>query len=88
MGQKDIWSEVFCAGEGQQEQVMALVDAFQETRQTICRNDLGYLQGVDVLLQHPDSETWEGWHKHATFFASSTKHRSRAKVYMANSPSS
>ena len=71
---------------GQQEQVMALVDAFQETRQPFAETIWGYLQGVDVLLQRPDSETWEGWHKHATFFASSTKHRSRAKVYMANAP--
>ena len=70
----------------QQEQVMALVDAFQESRQPFAETIWGYLQGVDVLLQGPDSETWEGWHKHATFFASSTKHRTRAKVYMANSP--
>ena len=67
-----------------QGQVMALVDAFQETRQPFAEAIWGYLQGVDVLLQRPDSATWEGWHTHATFFASSTKHRQRAKAYMAN----
>ena len=71
---------------GQQEQVMALVDAFQETRQPFAETIWGYLQGVDLLLQRPDSATWEGWHTHATFFASSTKHRQRAKAYMANAP--
>ena len=56
-----------------------------ETRQPFAETIWGYLQGVDVLLNVPTA-TWEGWHKHATFFASSTKHRSRAKVYMANAP--
>ena len=71
---------------GRQGQVMALVDAFQETRQPFAEAIWGYLQGVDVLLQRPDSATWAGWHTHATFFASSTKHRQRAKAYMANAP--
>ena len=66
--------------------VMAVVDAFLETRQPFAETIWGYLQGVDVLLQSPDNASWEGWHKHATFFASSAKHRQRAEAYMANAP--
>ena len=72
---------------GRQGQVMSLVDALQETRQPFAESIWGYLKGVDVLLQRPDDDAWKGWHRHVTFFASSTKHRQRAKVYLANSES-
>ena len=72
---------------GRQGQVMNMVDALQETRQPFAESIWGYLKGVDALLQRPDNVSWEGWHQHVAFFASSTKHRQRAKAYLANSES-
>ena len=70
---------------GRQGQVMSLVEALQETRQPFAESIWGYLKGVDALLQRPAAAAWTGWHRHVAFFASSTKHRQRAKAYLANS---
>ena len=66
---------------------MNVVDALQETRLPFAEAIWGYLKGVDALLQRPDNVSWEGWHQHVAFFASSAKHRQRAKIYLANSES-
>ena len=81
---KKIWSEVFCAEKGQQEQVMALVDAFQETRQPFAETIWGYLQAWTCFNILTARRGRGGTSMRR--FSSSTKHRSRAKAYMANSP--
>lgn len=68
-----------------QDQVMGLVNALQEARHPFAESIWGYLKGVDVLLNRPANLSWDGWHRHVLFFASFTKHRQRAKVYLGNS---